>query len=208
MATTWNQEEISSLRADYDELAHTKGDAVTKYNPTPGTGRTGYMAIPPNNYPFYNDDERYQPVVQPDGGQLSDWKPLYQPSQEQEAEDRRKAYESGVPHGYVPRGFRYEGMPTIKITVQSELHSSDEYGSKRDQNGRHSGGPFAIDVSPKMTVEDLRLVIKEKGGIIPGMQKLAYAGKKLDDPKRTLEHYGIAYWHAKFPDWPITVRKL
>jgi len=30
-------------------------------------------------------------------------------------------------------------------------------------------------------------VIKEKGGIIPGMQKLAYAGKKLDDPKRTLE---------------------
>ena len=81
------------------------------------------MAIPPNNYPFYNDDERYQPVVQPDGGQLSDWKPLYQPSEEQEAEDRRKAYESGVPHGYVPRGFRYEGMPTIKITVQSELVS-------------------------------------------------------------------------------------
>jgi len=28
---------------------------------------------------------------------------------------------------------------------------------------------------------------QEKGGIIPGMQKLAYAGKKLDDPKRTLE---------------------
>ena len=43
--------------------------------------------------------------------------------EEQEAEDRRKAYESGVPHGYVPRGFRYEGMPTIKITVQSELVS-------------------------------------------------------------------------------------
>ena len=59
-----------------------------------------------------------------------------------------------------------------------------------------------------MTVQDLRLVIKEKGGIIPGLQKLAYAGKKLDDSKRTLEHYGVKYWHDKFPSWPITVRKL
>jgi len=89
-----------------------------------------------------------------------DWKPLYQPSKEQEDEDRKKAYETGVPHGYVPRGFRYEGMPTIKLTVQSELHTEKEYGSKRDQNGKHSGGPFTIDVSPKMTIEDLRLVIK------------------------------------------------
>ena len=37
----------------------------------PGTGRTGYMPIPPNNYPFYKDEEKYEPVVQPDGGQLS-----------------------------------------------------------------------------------------------------------------------------------------
>jgi len=40
------------------------------------------------------------------------------------------------------------------------------------------------------------------------MQKLAYAGKKLDDSKRTLEHYGVAYWQKKFPDWPVTIRKL
>jgi hypothetical protein len=207
-ATIWKQEEIDSLKADYTELKQVQNDAVTQYNPTPGTGRTGYMAIPPNNYPFYNKEEKYVPVVQPDGGQLSDWKPLYQPSKEQEEEDRKKAYESGVPHGYVPRGFKYEGMPTIKINVTSELHTSDEYGAQVNQDGKHSGGPFSVDVSPKMTVEDLRLQIKEKGGIIPGMQKLAYAGKKLDDPKRTLEHYGIAYWHKKFPDWPITIRKL
>ena len=29
------------------------------------------MPIPPNNYPFYKDEEKYEPVVQPDGGQLS-----------------------------------------------------------------------------------------------------------------------------------------
>merc|ERR1712072_1681080 len=180
-ATVWKQDEIESLKADYEELKHIQNDAVTKFNPTPGTGRTGYMPIPPNNYPFYKGEEKYVPVVQPDGGQLSEWKPLYQPTKEQEDEDRKKAYESGVPHGYVPRGFRYQGMPTIKLTVRSELHKDDEYGSKRDQNGKHSGGPFVIEVTPKMTVEDLRLEIKDKGGIIPGMQKLAYAGKKLDD---------------------------
>mmetsp|Transcript_6266 Transcript_6266/g.15877 ORF Transcript_6266/g.15877 Transcript_6266/m.15877 type:complete len:101 (+) Transcript_6266:498-800(+) len=99
-------------------------------------------------------------------------------------------------------------MPTIKLTVTSELHDADEYGSNVDSNGKHSGGPFDIDVSPKMTIQDLRMVIKEKGGILPGLQRLAYAGKKLDDPKRTLEHYGIAYWHKKFPHWPLTVRRL
>jgi hypothetical protein len=36
-----------------------------------GTGRTGFLPVPPNNYPFYKGDSRYTPVVQPDGGQLS-----------------------------------------------------------------------------------------------------------------------------------------
>lgn len=36
-----------------------------------GSGRTGYLPVPPNNYPFYNDDEKYVPVMQADGGQLS-----------------------------------------------------------------------------------------------------------------------------------------
>ena len=70
-ATTWKQDEIDSLKADYQELKQIQNDAVTPYNPTPGTGRTGYMAIPPNNYPFYTKEEKYIPVVQPDGGQLS-----------------------------------------------------------------------------------------------------------------------------------------
>lgn len=27
--------------------------------------------MPPNNYPFYSEEEKYVPVVQADGGQLS-----------------------------------------------------------------------------------------------------------------------------------------
>lgn len=36
-----------------------------------GTGRTGFIPVPPNNYPFYGPEEQYTPVMQADGGQLS-----------------------------------------------------------------------------------------------------------------------------------------
>lgn len=36
-----------------------------------GTGRTGFLPVAPNNFPFYSADEVYQPVLQSDGGQLS-----------------------------------------------------------------------------------------------------------------------------------------
>lgn len=36
-----------------------------------GTGRTGYLHVAPNNYPFYSDEEKYIPIMQSDGGQLS-----------------------------------------------------------------------------------------------------------------------------------------
>ena len=42
-----------------------------------GTGRTGFMAVPPNNYPFYSENEKYKPIMQADGGQLSGTSPLY-----------------------------------------------------------------------------------------------------------------------------------
>ena len=32
--------------------------AFSKYNDKPGTGKTGYFDIPPNNYPFYMEDEK------------------------------------------------------------------------------------------------------------------------------------------------------
>lgn len=52
-------------------LVHTAMFDPQPFPPSPGTGRTGYLAVPPNNYPFYNDDEKYVPVMQADGGQLS-----------------------------------------------------------------------------------------------------------------------------------------
>lgn len=35
--------------------------------------------------------------------------------------------------------------------------------------------------------------------------RLSYAGKKLVDASRTLEHYGVDYWHARFPNWPLVI---
>ena len=104
MATTWKQEEIrpcgrtttswrtprASPSPSTTRLRKSSAISLPLLFPTAadaplslprlltGTGRTGYMAIPPNNYPFYNDDERYQLVVQPDGGQLD--RSPYQPS--------------------------------------------------------------------------------------------------------------------------------
>jgi hypothetical protein len=45
--------------------------AVSKYNNDPGSGRTGYWEVPPNNYDFYSEEEKYKPNVQADGGILS-----------------------------------------------------------------------------------------------------------------------------------------
>lgn len=86
--------------------------------------------------------------------------PLYAPSKEGAEEDRAHAYETRVPHGYVAPGDAYAGHETIELLVFSALHSDDEYGGEVDAAGRHSGGPFKVQVSPKMRVEDLRRVIR------------------------------------------------
>lgn len=36
-----------------------------------GTGRTGFINVPPNNFRFYHDGEKYAAAMQADGGQLS-----------------------------------------------------------------------------------------------------------------------------------------
>ena len=84
---------------------------------------------------------------------------MYHPTTEQADADRKRAYETGVPHGFVAPGDKYRGLPTIQLTVVSELHGNEEYGERVDGKGRHSGGPFVIAVSPKMRVEELRKVI-------------------------------------------------
>jgi hypothetical protein len=195
----------------------------------------------------------------------AEWLPMYAPTKEQAEQDRRAAYEAGVPHGrlshgprrrclapaawharkargcaplrsparaalhfralpppitgYVAPGKRPQGEPTITLTVVSDLvrtggglvgaggaradrglagswpaskqahacaagrlgqthpgagplptrlaapapppqHDASEYGTAVGPDGRHSGGPFAVAVSPKMRIEELRLVIR------------------------------------------------
>eukprot|EP00879_Flechtneria_rotunda_P010795 GHRR01011280.1.p1 GENE.GHRR01011280.1~~GHRR01011280.1.p1 ORF type:complete len:213 (+),score=48.92 GHRR01011280.1:992-1630(+) len=204
--TTWTEEEIRRGRVNYDTDEKYEIH-FSKQNPTPGTGRTGFIPVAPNNYPFYNQDEVYTPVLQSDGGQLSEWQPMYAPSREQAEADRAAAYAAGVPHGYVAPGDRFKGLPTVELRVVSELHDDNEYGADIGPDGNHTGGPFTIRVSPLMRVEELRNVIRDTGGILPALQKLSYAGKHLNDAQRTLEQYGVAYWHNKFPHWPIKVRR-
>ena len=73
--------------------------------------------------------------------------------------------------------------------------------------------------------------------MLPGLQRLSYAGKNFEDSARTLDQcvpaspiaqreyraayrqlrsgaharpprrYGVAYWHKKFPHWPIIIRR-
>ena len=39
-------------------------------------------------------------------------------------------------------------------------HEDGEYGETVDAAGRHSGGPFRVDVTPKMRVLDLRRIVQ------------------------------------------------
>ena len=43
-------------------------------------------------------------------------------------------------------------------------HDASEYGAEVGQDGQHQGGPFQIQVHPKMRVADLRLLIRVSWG--------------------------------------------
>ena len=55
--------------------------------------------------------------------------------------------------------FRCWGENTRHQCPESQ-HDDTEYGATVDANGRHSGGPFYVEVSQKMTVQDLRKEIR------------------------------------------------
>jgi len=170
--------------------------AFSKYNNAPGTGKTAGYNIPPNNYDFYSEEEKYKPHLTGDGGIFSDWESMYNPTSAEADADREKAHEAGVPHGLKVVMDKFKDQPTIKLLVRSELHKDEEYG-----------GPFWIEVSPKMRVRDLRRLIQDYCAVPPGSMKLGFAGKRFEDAERTLEHYGVKYWNNKFPDWPLVIRR-
>ena len=84
--------------------------------------------------------------------------------------------------GYVPAGDKYAGAPTIKLLVRSDLvrpawpqlHTPSSAGTatgrvrsqpthcrpSMQHTDEEYGGPFWIDVSPKMKISDLRIVIR------------------------------------------------
>ncbi|KAG1660248.1 hypothetical protein FOA52_007645 [Chlamydomonas sp. UWO 241] len=160
---TWAQRETAGLELEVvPNAASPYTSSWSKYNPTPGTGHTGMYAVPPNNYPHYGDDERYTPAMQADGGQLSEWTAMYNPSKDEAEAHRAAAFEARKPHGYVEPGDKYSGQPTIDLWVVSDLHEDHEYGAVVDPStGLHSGGPFQISVPADMRVEDLRIVIRD-----------------------------------------------
>ena len=181
---------------------------ATPYNITPLTGRTGIYSVSPNSFPFYSEHELYQPKMQSDGGQLSEWTSMYNPTKEQAEIDRAAAVASGIPHCYVPmaRGIKFSSEPKIKLSVISEIHEDNEYGSIIDTvTNRHSGGPFTISVPISVRVDELRLMIRDQGGIIPAICRLSYAGKHFEDGNRNLAHYGVGFWSQRFPHWPLKV---
>ena len=121
----------------------------------------------------------------------------------------------------------------LEYSLQLVKHRAHERLQHHDEE---YGGPFGMEVSPKMKIDDLRKAIAEKCGIMPGMQKLSFAGKNFEDSQRTLEQcvplpplplrrracdtrssvrfspspthrYGVKYWNAKFPHWPLTLRR-
>lgn len=60
---------------------------------------------------------------------------MYNPTAEQAEKDRKAAYESGVPHGFVAAGDKYAGLPTITIPFISELVRSWEWVLAVDGSG-------------------------------------------------------------------------
>lgn len=66
-------------------------------------------------------------------------------------------------------GFTVQILPitdenTTGCAPPPSQHDDSEYGATRSPDGKsHSGGPFTIHVSPKIRVEELRMVIRVRG---------------------------------------------
>ena len=80
---------------------------------------------------------------------MTEWTDPYEPTPEQEAADRQKAFEAGIPHGEYVYRQRYGNCPILSLLVISELHTDTEYG-----------GPFWIHVPSKIS-KSMRATLDE-----------------------------------------------
>lgn len=129
--------------------------------------------------------------------------------------DRLQAFTMGVPHGYDPTSAEKKAIP-IRLRVVSELHAPHEYGPLLTDNPQEEtyererepmrSGSWVMKVDPDWGVDELRRALYREGGIVPAICLLSFAGKHLDDARRSLRQYGVLYWHEQFPEWPLVVR--
>ena len=141
---------------------------------------------------------------------------MYAPTKEQAEADRDAAFAAGVPFGSSPAKAAAKGAaasnaspprPPLRLRVVSELHADDEYGPNTRPDGSRYGGEVVIELSPDERVEAVRLAVRDATGVPPALCRLSFAGTRLEDAQRTLGHYGVAYWHAKFPHWPLVITR-
>jgi hypothetical protein len=134
---------------------------------------------------------------------------MYAPTKEQAEADRDAAFAAGVPfgsavahptkHGSADGGGgdgNSSGRPPLRLRVVSELQSAEE--GFREVN---------LVLSPEMTVEAARLAVRDATGVPPALCRLSFAGRRLEDARRTLGQYGLAFWHGKFPGWPLVITR-
>lgn len=177
--------------------------AFSRYNTNPGVGANAngeYGTAPPNTgYDFYREeDERWDPLVTESGAVSSGCRTsMYDPTREEYLRDVARAKEMGVPIGTVIEervAARKRPRKMLRMLVTSRLHVDAEYG-----------GPFWIDVADDARISEVKKLIGERVNVLPGVIRLGFAGKKLDDHAKTLAQAGVRYWHEKFESWPLTI---
>jgi hypothetical protein len=138
---------------------------------------------------------------------------MYAPTKEQADADRDAAFAAGVPFGSAPRaaadGASSASAPStaqarrrpLRLRITSELHS----GAADDCPAFAQPGGLWLDLDADGTVESVRLAVRDAAGVPPALCRLSFAGRRLDDARRTLGQFGVAFWHAKFPHWPLVI---
>jgi hypothetical protein len=142
---------------------------------------------------------------------------MYAPTKEQAEADRDAAFAAGVPFGSPSPAAANAAANAdaatpaspprralLRLRVVSELRDVFETSEDRPAAAKELA---TLELPPDARVEAVRLAVRDATGVPPALCRLRYAGQALDDAQRTLGHYGVAYWHAKFPHWPLVIAR-